>query len=250
MRAHSTFLQRVHYRTDLRLFTRLAMKRTASVTAVSHATARLVRDDLGYDGVIHVIPNTVDSARFCPADKKARTGRPRVLFCGTPSHRKGFHWLAAIGQGISDIAELACATGARVAPSGDQRHLRMLGAIHPDELPQLYRSADIFALPSVREGMSLAQLEAMATGLPVVAWRVPSSMELLGDIQADLLADLGDTEGFIERIRWLVSNPDRAAEIGKRNRELMIRDHQPANMARAYASLFSVVARGVSARSR
>ena len=242
MRAHSTLAQRVHYRTDLRLFTRRAMKRAAAVTAVSHATAQLARDDLGYDGPILVIPNSVDTNRFCPGDGAPHSGSRRVLFCATPSRRKGFHWLDAIAKGIVDIAELACATGNRVTPVGDHSQLKQLGAISPNSLPELYRSANVFILPSVREGMSLAQLEAMATGLPVVAWRVPSSMELLGDIQSDMLAELGDVDGFVERVRWLLCNPDRALEMGARNREFVIRSHQPAAMAKAYSSLFAEVA--------
>jgi glycosyltransferase involved in cell wall biosynthesis len=241
MRAHSTLAQRLHYMTDLRLFTRRAMRRAAAVTAVSHATAQLVRDDLGYNGVIHVIPNSVDSTRFCPVDAATNPNPRRVLFCATPSRRKGFHWLDAIAKGIGDIAELACATGGRAAPAGDHSHLKQLGAIRPDALPELYRSASVFVLPSVREGMSLAQLEAMATGLPVVAWRVPSSMELLGDVQSDLLAELGDVDGFIERVRWLLCNPDRASEVGARNRRMVISSHQPSAMAGTYSSLFTKV---------
>jgi len=96
-------------------------------------------------------------------------------------------------------------------------------------------------LPSIREGMSLAQLEAMASGLPVVAWRVPSSIELLGDIQNEFLADLGDVDGFIERVRWLLCNPERSRQIGARNRALMVSSHQPATMAEAYSKIFSEV---------
>lgn len=241
MRAYSTIAQRIHYMTDLRLFTRRALKRAAAVTAVSNATADLVRSDLGFSGPIHVIPTSVDSSRFSPLEESAFRAIPRVLFCGTPSYRKGFQWLDAIAKGIGDIAELACATGNRALPAGDHSRLKLLGAILPDTLPELYRSANVFILPSVREGMSLAQLEAMATGLPIVAWRVPSSMELLGDIQGDLLAELGDVDGFTERVRWLLFNPDRALEIGARNRALVVRSHQPSDMVNAYAALFAEV---------
>ena len=161
-----------------------------------------------------------------------------MLFCATPSRRKGFHWLNAIAKGISDLAELACATGSRVTPAGDHDCLNLLGAVSPDALPELYRSASVFVLPSVREGMSLAQLEAMATGLPVVAWRVPSSVELLGDMQLDFLPELGDIDGFIERVRHLLRNPELALKLGTRNRNLMLSSHQPSAMAAAYSALF------------
>jgi len=241
MRAHSSLAQRMHYLTDLRLFTRLGLRRATVVTAVSHATAQIVRDDLNYSGTIHVIPNSVDSGRFHPADESRPSRHRRVLFCATPSRRKGFHWLDAIAEGVSDLAELACATGSRVSLEGTGGRLVLLGAIQPENLPKLYRSADVFVLPSIREGMSLAQLEAMASGLPVVAWRVPSSIELLGDIQSEFLADLGDVDGFIERVRWLLCNPERSRQIGARNRALMVSSHQPATMAEAYSKIFSEV---------
>jgi glycosyltransferase involved in cell wall biosynthesis len=239
MRRHSTFAQRLHYRTDLRLFTKLAVRQAAVVTAVSHATAQLIREDLSFNGPIHVIPNSVDSVRFCPS---AGPAPQRVLFCANPSRRKGFHWLNAIAKGIGDLAELACVTGSRDTIRSDHSHLKLLGGVAPEQLPDLYRSATVFVLPSIREGMSLAQLEAMATGLPVVAWRVPSSMELLGDVQDRLLAELGDVDGFVERVRWLLLNPEQALAIGARNRELMIRSHQPRQMAQAYADIFARLA--------
>jgi glycosyltransferase involved in cell wall biosynthesis len=244
MRAHGTLLQRLHYATDLRLFTRRSLARATAVTAVSRATADLVRDDLGYAGTLHVIPNSVDGDRFSPATSKNERRRARVLFCGTPSRRKGFHWLDAVAAGIGDVADLVCATGGRDAPQGETRHLTLLGAVRPEAMPDLYRSVDAFVLPSVREGMSLALLEAMASGLPVVAWRVPSAVELLGEDEGGLLATLGDVDGLVERLRWLLGRRDKAAAMGARNRAHAVARHSPRLMADRYASLFDSLESG------
>jgi glycosyltransferase involved in cell wall biosynthesis len=239
MKAHSSVIQRIHYATDLRFYTRLALKRAARVTAVSRSTAELVREDLGFRGDIQVIPNSVDVDRFRPRPCDESQGKPRVLFCGNPTLRKGFHWLPAIARGIGEFAELACATGGRQTPLPTSDRLTILGSIKPAQMPDVYRSSSVFILPSVREGMSLALLEAMASGLPVVTWRIPSSCELLDRSGGGLLVEFGDVDGFIERIRWLLQNPAQAARMGQRNRDLAVADHRPETMASAYAALLT-----------
>lgn len=237
MRPYSTHLQRVHYSTDLRWLTRRALTRAVSVTAVSQATASLVSDELGFHGSIRVIPNSVDCERFTPLP--IREDRvPRVLFCGTPSRRKGFHWLPAIARGLVGAAELACATGRRDLPSA-MSGINLLGAVPSTEMPSLYRSSDVLLLPSVREGMSLALLEAMATGLPVVGWDIPSNQETLGPHQAPLLAPIGDVDGLVSRLRWLLDNPAAAAAMGRANRDRVVEQHVPQVMAARYADVFA-----------
>jgi glycosyltransferase involved in cell wall biosynthesis len=239
MHAHSSLAQRLHYSTDLRWLIRSALRRASAVTAVSQSTADLVREDLGFSGSITVIPNSVDSERFTPSAVR-RTGAPRILFCGTPSRRKGFHWLPSVARGLAGRgAELVCATGEREAPGGDGRGLTFLGAVPQQDMPSLYRSCDALLLPSVREGMSLAMLEAMATALPVVAWSTPSNRETLGAHQDVLLAPPGDIDGLISRVRWTIDNPSAAAAIGDENRRRALARHDPHQMAGAYAGIFS-----------
>lgn len=239
MRAHSTWSQRLHYSTDLRWLTRRALLRATEVTAVSQSTADLMRDDLGYKGRVHIIPNSVDCHRFRP--DPARTEHlPRVLFCGTPSRRKGFHWLPAIARGLAGVAEIACATGTRESPSS-ARGLSLLGAVPSTKMPSLYRSSDAFLLTSVREGMSLALLEAMATAIPVVGWDIPSSREALGPHQRSLLAPLGDLDGLVSRLRWVFDNPAASAVVGQVNRERTLVRHAPKDMANGYASVFAEI---------
>jgi glycosyltransferase involved in cell wall biosynthesis len=58
---------------------------------------------------------------------------------------------------------------ARAEELGVARHVRVTGPLAPEELERLYRAADVFAFPSVKEGFGLAALEALAAELPVVA---------------------------------------------------------------------------------
>ena len=72
----------------------------------------------------------------------------------------------------------------------------MLGALAPAEIESLYRAADVFAFPSVKEGFGLAALEALAADLPVVASDIDVFREFLGDGESALLAPVGDARAL------------------------------------------------------
>jgi phosphatidyl-myo-inositol dimannoside synthase len=59
--------------------------------------------------------------------------------------------------------------------------VRLLGRLSDDDLLALYRSADVFVMPSTEEGFGIAFVEAAATGLPVVAGNVDGSVDALAD---------------------------------------------------------------------
>ena len=67
-------------------------------------------------------------------------------------------------------------------------HVRVLGALEPEAIERLFRAADVFAFPSVKEGFGLAALEALAAGLPVVASDIDVFRGFLDDGESALLA--------------------------------------------------------------
>ena len=242
LRRYSSWAQALHYRTDLRWYTRRSLRRAAVVTAVSTATAELVREDLGFGGEIVVIPNGVDATRFSPAPQAQERDTVRVLFAGNPSQRKGFQWLPDIAQRLDPNVELWCATGL-AGSRASQAHprLRMLGPQPHGRMPDLYRSVDILLLPSVREGMSLAALEAMASGLPLVATDVGSMPELVADGEGGYLCPLGDGAAFAERINLLARAPGERRRMGQRNRERTLAMFTEERMVQGYRDAFARV---------
>ena len=74
--------------------------------------------------------------------------------------------------------------------------MRRLGNLPDAELESLYRAADLFAFPSVMEGFGLAALEALASGLPVVASDLEVFRSFLLDGSTALLAPVGDSEAM------------------------------------------------------
>ena len=112
MRPFSSVSQWLHYRTDLALFTRLAVQRAARITSVSRFTAELARRELRIERNIAVIPNGVDTRLFAPGKK--RSGDPvRVFFSGNLTKRKGSQWLEAIADRLNPDICLYATQGLR-----------------------------------------------------------------------------------------------------------------------------------------
>jgi glycosyltransferase involved in cell wall biosynthesis len=119
----------------------------------------------------------------------ARTGdgAPRVLFAGVLTPRKGVVDLLLASRLLAERGvphELVLAGGtpdegpdaeAEVRAAAEGSRARFLGAQPHEAMTGLYREADVFCLPSWWEAMPLSVLEAMASGLPVVA-------SMVGDI--------------------------------------------------------------------
>lgn len=251
MRRHSTAMQRLHYATDLRLFTRLALRRAAAVTAVSEFTAALVRDDLHWRGPIEVIPNGVDVERFRPAEAVAAAGPLRVLFSGNLTRRKGAHLLPQIARLAGPDVEIHYTAGARsgIAAPG-WAGLHPVGRVPHEQMPALYRRFDALLLPTVREGMSLALLEAMATGLAVVASNAASNPELVADTVGGYLCAADNAEAYAAALRKLAADRSTATAMGLHNRRVVVERYNQSAMVEKYNTLFAQVLAGADGRWR
>lgn len=244
MRQYSTRAQRVHYATGLRIFIRRALARASAVTAVSEATAALVRVDLDFHKIL-VIPNGVDATYFYPPT----TPRPlndlvRVLFAGNLIRRKGAHWLPMIAAGLRPGIELQLACGLRGSTFSAQgaKNIKLLGRISPDTMPALYRSVDILLMPTVREGgPSLAVLEAMASGLPIVATDIPEIAEVVVHEKGGLLCPVGDVGAFSEAINALAEDAALRRTMGEYNRARVEAHYRTEQMVENYRLLFDEI---------
>jgi glycosyltransferase involved in cell wall biosynthesis len=241
MRSCSTPAQRIHYRTDLRLFTRLALRRADRVTAVSQATARLLRGDLGFAGPIEVVHNGVDIERFQPRSNGFRdSATVRVLFSGNPTRRKGAHWLAAIADGLHPCVRIVITGGLRPhIPSLRHPRIDQLGAVAYPAMPHLYRSVDVLLMPTIREGMSLAVLEAMASGIPVVASDTSSLPELIHHGKGGFLCGVGDVRSMSSAVNTLAEDAELRRRMGEYNRSLVESRFTESQMVDAYGHLFA-----------
>ena len=208
-----------------------AVRRAQAFECISHATAGDLVDRFPRSaGRVHVVPLAAHE-RFVPSGPRGEIeGRPFVLGVGTLEPRKNLPRLIEAFAGLSDevrgdrLLVLAGTSGWQsdetFSSLGRHRHLvRPLGHVSDDRLALLYRSADLFAYPSLFEGFGLPVLEAMQSGTPVVTSRRSSLPEVAGDaalyvdpedvasIRAALTRGLTDTR---ERERLRQSGLERA----------------------------------------
>lgn len=240
MRSYSSWGQRLHYATDLRLWTRLALQKAHTLTAVSHFTARLVQQDLGVSRPIRVIYNGVDVNHFTPAIfSRSSRKEVRVFFSGNLTRRKGAPWLSSIARRLKKNVRIFYTCGLRtrrVLPPDTS--LKPIGPVPFEDMPDRYRQMDILLMPTVREGFSLAVLEAMASGLPVVASNCASLSEQVDDGKGGFLCSVGDVEAFAEKTNLLADSPKLRHEMGEYNRSKVERLFNIERMVNKYRVLF------------
>ena len=85
------------------------------------------------------------------------------------------------------------------------------------DVRDFYRLADIYAFPSRREGLSVAVMEAMASGLPCVVSRIRGNTDLIEDGKGGYLCGADDAEAFAEALRKLLDDKEKRAAMGEEN---------------------------------
>lgn len=107
-----------------------------------------------------------------------------------------------------------------------------------NDIPELLRSLDCFVLPSLAEGISNTILEAMASGLPVIATRVGGNPELVREGGTGVLVPPADAEAMAEAIARYAFAPTTAAECGRQARAEALGRFSMDSMEAAYRGLY------------
>jgi glycosyltransferase involved in cell wall biosynthesis len=105
------------------------------------------------------------------------------------------------------------------------------------DIPEILAASDVFLLSSTREALPLAVLEAMAAGLPVVATNVGDLPMIVKEGVTGLLVNPDDERAFANALFELLSDANRAKELGSRGRKLA-EGFSVEAMVRAYESLY------------
>lgn len=215
---------------------------TSRVIAVGENVASVYRPILRSD-FLEVIPNSVRQGQEITSQKRdairleltGDTDRPLVLAVGRLKLLKGYHdlltafarvheahpraFLAIVGFGdLKDsLIEYSSALGI-------SKHVRFLGA--RNDVPQLLAAADVFVNSSHWEGLSIAMLEAMAAGLPVVATSVGDA-EILLATGGGLLAEAKNPNDLARVLENILSHPEKMRAMGQIARECVKKDYNP-----------------------
>jgi glycosyltransferase involved in cell wall biosynthesis len=127
--------------------------------------------------------------------------------------------------------------------SGIDRAVSFLG--YQEDIAAFMRVSDVVAMPSVKEGLPVVLLEALALARPVVGTQVGGIPEVIEHGKTGFLVPPKDSEGLAEAIIWALKNPDEAARLGERGRELISREFNVETMARKTAAVYTEVLSGL-----
>ncbi len=229
---------------------------TVCVGADSLAVARRV-DHLPASR-LRLIYNGVDTRRYAP-DPAARAAARAALGLA-----EGERVVISVGRlsPEKDYATLLRAVATlpafwRLLLVGDGAEMERLAALRDElglggralllgqrrDIPALLNAADVFALSSLSEGVSLALLEAMAVGLPAVVTEVGGNPEVVLPGATGLLLPPGLPHELALALLEALDDPARAAAWGRAGRERVLERFSLEGMARAYAALYREVDR-------
>jgi glycosyltransferase involved in cell wall biosynthesis len=206
---------------------------------------------------INVVYNGCDASCFAPATNRAAVraslgvaaGTRLMLFCGSVIERKGIRnlvrawsrhaakqqdWrLAVVGRLVEPALVRELANAERVT---------IVGPVSHDRVPGWMQAADAYVQPSVYEGLANATMEAMATGLPVIATDTGGQGELVESGRNGLLVPVEDPEALYDAFAAVAEDPERARQMGSCARETVIRRFSPAAEIAKLAKLLAETA--------
>jgi len=187
----------------------------------------------GLEAPTLIISNGVDTSRYHPPDGGAEDvearyhlpPRPRILFAGRLAQDKEIDVLIKAMPSVLDRCEAHLLLVGRgdYRPELEEwvddldlgRWVHFLGFVPEEDMPALYRAVDLFAIAATTEVQSLPTLQAVATGLPVVAADAMALPELVHDGVNGFLTPPGDPKTMAEKMRIILCDPERARRMGQ-----------------------------------
>ena len=233
---------------------------TDGFIAVARDHGRFLVEGEGFPArKVHVIPNGVDTQRFCPNPAvRDAIRRDLQLHADVPlfgmvaalrpekNHLLFLRAAQWIRKAIPDAMFLLVGEGPQreqievaVASAGLQDCVRLLGS--RSDIPDLLAAMDVFVLTSRMEANPVSILEAMATGLPVVATRVGSVFETVRNGQNGYLVETGDAESIARHCIDLASRPDVAQRLGECGRQVAEQQWSVQRMVEGYQQLIAAI---------
>ena len=201
---------------------------------------------------IEVIPDGVNLDTFQPVQRDTNPKKVRILSIGRLIPRKGFQFLIQalphvientecefeieiVGDGPYQVELIKLAENLNVIS-----HIHFSGSIPYSDLPKKYYDADLFILPSLAEGMPLVVLEAMGTGLPIIASRVQGIEELVAENVNGALFNPGDVDELANCLIRLINDGEMRIEMGNRSTE-KVAPFDWKNIADAYLTFYEEI---------
>ncbi|KZC24780.1 group 1 glycosyl transferase [Rhodanobacter thiooxydans] len=223
---------------------RRILRRADRVVAVSQYVENMARLTL-CDVPMQVIYNGVNTDVFCLGHRQRQLGGAfRLLYIGGWKQLKGVDLLAPIMRELGGGFELRYTGG--VAAERDKSsmpaNMRDLGKLSSYQVVAAMQDADALLFPSRSEGFGLVVAEAMACGLPVIAARCSSLVEVVEDGVTGLLCLQEDISAMVAAVRSLADDPPKLQAMRLAARSDAVARFSDMRMIDAYVSLYCAVA--------
>lgn len=205
----------------------------------------------GFD--IVVVPNGVDTKVFTPEGPKLKEFDDGVLnfgFVGRLEDRKGVHFavdaVAEVAKTHDNFRFLIGGSGPdkemliqKVKELNLEKFIVFLGRVSDEDLPAFYRTLDVGFFPAYRnESFGIVLLEAMASGVPVIAGNNEGYMTLVSDGENGMVVDPKNIQQMTEVIKNAIDNPDLWRYMGSTAREISLEYDRKA-VAHMYLDAYS-----------
>jgi glycosyltransferase involved in cell wall biosynthesis len=221
---------------------RLYFRHCAALLPWSTWAARSMINDYGAaPEKVHVVPPGIDVDTWQPVEREGNH-RPRLLFVGADFERKGGTLLLDVYQRhLRDECELHMVTR-QATDARDGVHVHSGLKSGDAKLRELYQTSDALVLPTLADCYSMAALEAMACGLPIVISAVGGIPEIVVDGHTGILIEPGRGDSLLQGIRRLLASAAlrrRMGDAGRRRAEMLF------DSRRQVAKTLDIMAAGV-----
>jgi len=182
------------------------------------------------------IPFGIDTGRFTPPLQKKDNKIKKILFVGGLDKAHYFKGIDILLKATSELGIRNYELG--IVGDGDLKlqyekqakklditdKVKFLGKVSDEELPKIYQQADLFVLPSINknEAFGLVLLEALASGVPVIASNLPGVRTVFENGKQGLLCKPGNANDLKNKIEEILSDKKKRVEMGQEARKLAL----------------------------
>jgi glycosyltransferase involved in cell wall biosynthesis len=235
-----------------------ALQAADHVVAVSRALADRALELGASPDRVSVILKGVDHHRFAPGDTAAARRivglpeRPTILFVGSLIPRKGLELLFAalelVRERIPDVQLIVCGTGpdaAKLERLIQERqlaaHVRMLGWVQRNVIPDYFRACDVFVLPSLSEGSGNVLVEAAACAKPAIGTNDSGIPDYVDHGITGWLFEKNNPRDLADKLLDVLTNSELANRMGAAARERAASRHRYEQMLESLVTVFERV---------
>lgn len=246
LKKYQTRSQRLYYK-FVSGWEKKSITHADAVCCVSRFSAQCLERMYGFTNT-SIIYNGINTDFFYPKNQdgkipdSSKKENINLFFAGNRRILKGYDLIPRIMKELGDGYKLTLASGLRSSNQVQfSENITDLGHIDPNQMPNIYRDADLFLFPTRLEGFSLSILEAMSSGLPIVATNTASLPEQVVDGKGGVLCPMDDIRAFANAVKYITEDESIRQKMGIFNRSRVLSDFNLTKMVEKYVKIYKQI---------